>query len=221
MKNIVTIILLIASILLPLVGSAQRIERTINESWLFARDGEKAQVVNIPHSWNKEDSTDDIPGYYRGVGNYNKRLVVNDDLEGRKVYLYFEGANQITEVWVNDKFVGKHIGGYSAFCFDVTSAICKGENNVRVKVDNSHNVAVPPLSADFTFFGGIYRDVNLILTSATHISTTHYASSGVYISTPQVSEQRAVANIRTMLTNGSGSKQTLYLCHKVTDRIFL
>lgn len=215
MKNIVTIILLIASILLPLVGSAQRIERTINESWLFARDGEKAQVVNIPHSWNKEDSTDDIPGYYRGVGNYNKRLVVNDDLEGRKVYLYFEGANQITEVWVNDKFVGKHIGGYSAFCFDVTSAICKGENNVRVKVDNSHNVAVPPLSADFTFFGGIYRDVNLILTSATHISTTHYASSGVYISTPQVSEQRAVANIRTMLTNGSGSKQTLYLCHKV------
>ena len=217
MKKLVTKLILALLFLLPSFVYAQRIERTINESWIFAREGEKAEVVNIPHSWNREDSVDDEPGYYRGVGNYSKRLIINDNLEGRKVYLYFEGANQIAEVWVNGKFVGKHIGGYSAFCFDVTDAVRKGENELKVKVDNSHNVDVPPLSADFTFFGGIYRDVNLVITSAAHISTTHYASSGVYLSTQQVSAERAVANIRTMLTNGGNSKSILYLRHKIVS----
>ena len=217
MKNRLLILLLTAFLLSPSAISAQRIERTINESWLFAREGEKAQVVNIPHSWNRADCVDDTPGYYRGVGNYTKRLVINDNLEGRKVYLYFEGANQIAEVWLNGKFVGKHIGGYSAFCFDITDAVRKGENELKVRVDNSHNEAVPPLSADFTFFGGIYRDVSLVITSAAHISTTHYASSGVYISTPRITEQSAEVNIRTMLTNGNNGKCALYLHHKIVS----
>ena len=217
MKNIVVSLLLTASFILPLSAWAQRIERTINESWLFAREGEKVEVVNIPHSWNRADCVDDTPGYYRGVGNYTKRLIINDNLDGRKVYIYFEGANQIAEVWMNGQFVGKHIGGYSAFCFDVTEAVRMGENELKVKVDNSHNEAVPPLSADFTFFGGIYRDVNIIITPETHISTTHYASSGVYISTTRVTEHRAEVNIRTMLTNRSSSKRTIYLHHKVVS----
>ena len=217
MKNIVASLLLTVSFILPLSAWAQRIERTINESWLFAREGEKVEVVNIPHSWNRVDCVDDTPGYYRGVGNYTKRLIINDNLDGRKVYIYFEGANQIAEVWMNGQFVGKHIGGYSAFCFDVTEAVRMGENELKVKVDNSHNEAVPPLSADFTFFGGIYRDVNLIITPETHISTTHYASSGVYISTTRVTEQSAEVHIRTMLTNRSSSKRTIYLHHKIVS----
>lgn len=81
MKKIVAILILTASFIIPRSVWAQRIERTINESWLFAREGEKAEVVNIPHSWNREDSVDDEPGYYRGVGNYSKRLIINDELD--------------------------------------------------------------------------------------------------------------------------------------------
>ncbi len=197
------------------IASAQRIERTINEAWRFTRDGKVAEIVNIPHSWNTEDCLDDTPGYFRGVGCYEKNLRINEEVASRSFYLHFEGANQITELWVNDNYVGKHIGGYSAFCFDITKSLRQGDNKLKIKVDNSHNLDVPPLSADFTFFGGIYRDINLIVTPKTHISTTHYASSGVYISTPQVSAESAKVLLRTMLTNNAERKAVVYVCHKI------
>ncbi len=198
-------------------ATAQRIERSINESWVFMQQGKQSVLVNIPHSWNTEDSTDDTPGYFRGVGTYEKQLFINDNIDNHSVYLYFEGANQVTQVWVNDNYIGKHIGGYSAFCFDISSAISQGKNKIKVVVDNSHNPDIAPLSADFTFFGGIYRDVNLIITPKTHISTTHYGSSGVYVTTPQVTEDSAKVELRTMLTNNSAQKTTLYLHHKIVS----
>ena len=81
MKKLVTKLILALLFLHPSFVYAQRIERTINESWIFVREGEKAEVVNIPHSWNREDSVDDEPGYDRGVGNYSKRLIINDELD--------------------------------------------------------------------------------------------------------------------------------------------
>lgn len=201
--------------LLPTALSAQRIERTINEAWRFTRDGKSVEIVNIPHSWNRYDTTDDAPGYFRGVGIYEKVLRVNEDIATHSFYLHFEGANQIAELWVNDNYVGKHIGGYSAFCFDITKSLRQGDNSLKIKVDNSHNADIPPLSADFTFFGGIYRDLNLVITPKTHISTTHYASSGVYISTPQVSAESAKVQLRTMLTNNDERKAVTFVRHKI------
>ena len=206
---------LVAILLSVGVVSAQRIERTINEAWRFTRAGLATELVNIPHSWNRADCLDDTPGYFRGVGYYEKSLCINEDVATHSFYLYFEGANQITELWVNDNYIGKHIGGYSAFCFDISKALRQGDNKLKIKVDNSHNPDVPPLSADFTFFGGIYRDLSLIVTPKTHISTTHYASSGVYISTPKVSAESAKVLLRTMLTNNAERKAVTYVHHKI------
>ena len=217
-KSILCIYVATLALLLPTSISAQRIERTINEAWRFQREGKSVEVVNIPHSWNRYDTTDDTPGYFRGVGIYEKTLRVNEIIDNHSFYLHFEGANQVTELWVNDKYVGKHIGGYSAFCFDISGYLRQGDNALKIKVDNSHNADIPPLSADFTFFGGIYRDLNLIVTHKTHISTTHYASSGVYISTPQVSSESATVALKTMLTNRSERKVTAFVCHKIVSQ---
>ena len=216
-KNLLRICAAAVVLLLPTIVSAQRIERTINEAWRFQRDGKSVEVVDIPHSWNRYDTTDDAPGYFRGEGIYEKVLRVNEDIATHSFYLRFEGANQVTELWVNDKYVGKHIGGYSAFCFDISGYLRQGDNALKIKVDNSHNADIPPLSADFTFFGGIYRDLNLIVTPKTHISTTHYASSGVYISTSELSDHSAKVELRTMLTNNCAKKAAAFLCHKIVS----
>ena len=216
-KNLLRICAAAVVLLLPAIVSAQRIERTINEAWRFQRDGKSVEVVDIPHSWNCYDSVDDTPGYFRGVGLYEKVLRINETIDDHSFYLRFEGANQVTELWVNDNYVGKHIGGYSAFCFDISGYLRQGNNALKIKVDNSHNADIPPLSADFTFFGGIYRDLNLIVTPKTHISTTHYASSGVYISTSELSDHSAKVELRTMLTNNCAKKSVAFLCHKIVS----
>lgn len=107
---------------------------------------------------------DDQPGYYRGVGWCRKTVFVPAAWRGQSVYLHFEGANQETEVYVNGQLAGRHAGGYTAFRFSIGkllkfNADKPAGNEVLMKVDNRHNPAIPPLSADFTFYGGIYRDV--------------------------------------------------------------
>ena len=188
------------------VFSNIRIEYSINDSWKFrlgaSQEGNEGwSIVSIPHTWNVEDAFDDKPGYYRGIGWYRKTVFIDDFMSKRPLYLFFEGVNQRTEVFVNKNKVGEHNGGYTHFCFEISKYIKKGNNDITVKVDNSHDRNIPPLSADYTFFGGIYRDVSLISTSEIHVSTTHYASSGVYIRTPEVSEEKALVEVVYMLTN--------------------
>lgn len=202
---------------------ARRVERTINESWQFHRgewsdpascgDSVPWVTVSFPHTWNDRDSSDETAGYYRGVGWYRRTIQISEPTDTRSFYIHFEGVNQQAELFVNGRKVGQHKGGYTAFCFDITDFIHPGDNMFAVKVDNSHNPQIPPLSADFTFFGGIYRDVSLIVTDAVHISTTHYATNGIYLSTPTVNEKRADVKIRTLLTNGNDRDATVVLRH--------
>ena len=144
--------------------SAQRKQiRAINNNWEFYKGNLRldkshsnldltlfkdleCETISIPHTWNNLDAIDETPGYYRGLGWYKK--VVDFDAEDSKArtLLYFEGANQITELYVNGKWVGKHLGGYTRFHFDITEFLNYGKKNVLVvKVDNSHNEAIPPL----------------------------------------------------------------------------
>lgn len=202
---------------------AQRIERTINESWQFHKGGleEPAncedsiswETVSIPHTWNDLDSSDETVGYYRGEGWYRRTVSILGPMRGRSFYLHFEGVNQEAELYVNGRQVGQHKGGYAAFCFDITDFVHPGENTFAVRVDNRPNPQIPPLSADFTFFGGIYRDVTLIVTDAVHISTTHYATNGVYLSTPDVDRDEADVKIRALLTNGRETAASVVLTH--------
>lgn len=208
--------LIIGLLLIPTATFGQRVQRTINESWAFRHgNGDDGITVNLPHTWNDKDAADEVPGYYRGTGRYVKTVSIPEVSAARQIYLHFEGANQITRAKVNGKAVGEHIGGYSAFCFDITDAVKAGENLFEIEVDNSHNADIPPLSADFTFFGGIYRDVSLIITPKVHLSTTHYATSGVYIDTADEDKQTAEVRIRTFLSNDSDKKQTATLTHEI------
>lgn len=190
------------------LSAQSRTIRTINDRWNFTKEG-VTTTVNIPHTWNAEDTWDEKPGFYRDMCTYSRKLVINDDLEGRNVYIRFEGANQETELFVNGKSAGKHVGGYTAFIFDVTDLVKNGPNDILVNVTNRHNPDIPPLSADFTFYGGIYRDVELVFTPNNQISNTHYASSGVYITTPSVSEAESIVDISTHLNIADPAKYIL------------
>lgn len=206
---------------------AQRIKQTINDGWSFALyDGDASakefnssdwQRVSIPHTWNAQDSDDEVKGFYRGNGWYRKLVNVEALVADQRVFITFEAANQEADVYVNGKHVGNHKGGYSAFTFDITDAVELGTNIVAVKVDNHANPDIAPLSADFTFFGGIYRDVYLVYTPQAMISPTHYSTSGVYLTTPEISDAKASVVAKTYLSNGSADKQKLTLQTQIVD----
>jgi len=202
-------LILAASILLSISAAANdRIVRTINDGWLFTKEG-KSEMVNIPHTWNAIDVQDEKKGYYRDLCTYEKKVWVEDNIEGKNVFVRFEGVNQEAELILNGKSIGTHVGGYTAFCFDVTGLVHNGTNDFLVRVNNRHNVDIPPLSADFNFYGGIYRDIELIITPSEHISLTHFASSGVYISTPKVGREESEISFKTYLSAGKEGKYIL------------
>ncbi|MDB5270710.1 MAG: hypothetical protein JWP58_3750 [Hymenobacter sp.] len=225
-------LLILLALLLPRPAAAQsRVVQSINSDWQFRRaDGpDYAQTaapaagwerISIPHTWNAADVTDDEPGYYRGVGWYRKTLHIPASWQTRRVSLYFEGAGQEAAVYVNGQLAGRHAGGYTAFSFPISQWLRfdKGvPNEVVVKVDNRPNVALPPLSADFTFYGGLYRDVYLVAANPVHFDLDNYASSGLFVSTPAVSAEAAQVLARGTLVNESTTKRRLTVLTELTD----
>jgi len=191
-------LLLISVLFCYALSYGQRSRFTTNEGWLFQKgeiplaeqvyfpEAEKWQKVNLPHTWNDADVLDDEDGYYAGIGWYRKNLNLPQNIQNKKVYLFFEGANQIADVFVNGNFVGRHEGGYTAFRFDITDKLNKvaGKPNLlAMRVDNRVNADIAPLSADFTFFGGIYRDVFVEIVEPLHFEMMNYASDGVFVRT--------------------------------------
>jgi beta-galactosidase len=197
-------------VLLPALTVAQthsRIVVKINEGWIFSKEIKGGnpvqwQPITIPHTWNLQDVVDDIPGYYRGVGVYKRKLFVDKKLQGKQLYLFFEGVNQVAEIYINGKKAGNHIGGYSGFYVPVTALIMAGEENeIVVRSDNSFDRNIAPLSADFTFYGGIYRDVFLVAVEPLHFSMNENGSNAVYISTPSVTKTSAKVHIKAIVSN--------------------
>lgn len=220
---------LLCLVLLAAIGPAgARDKYTINDAWRFtkgspynaflpAADDSTWEVVDIPHTWNAQDADDDTPGFYRGPAWYRKRIDLPADAADKTVYLCFEGANQVVRLYVNGHFAGKHTGGYTRFVFDITKYVVPGgENVVAVEVDNAHDPDIPPLSADFTFFGGIYRDVSLLLTDKVHVAPTDFASPGVYLTTPEVSAERASVEVRTLVANNGSRPARVRIEHRIT-----
>lgn len=211
-------------------ADSMRISYTINDNWKFSIDdltgAEKPGVpdkdwetVNLPHTWNVRDAFDDVPEYRRGASWYRRRLELGaGGLKNKRIFLYFEGANQVADVYVNEKPVGRHTGGYSAFAFDITDFVkFDGADLVAVKVDNSFNADIPPLTADFTFYGGIYRDVWLIATDDVHLKVTDLASPGVRITTPNVSEQSGTVKISGTVENTGATARKIEIVNSITD----
>ncbi len=185
---------------------AQRIEYSINSAWHFHLDNKpnEISVVNLPHTWNSSDAFSNKAPYYRGTGVYTKQLMIPSEWEGKQLFVRFEGANQITKMKVNGSLVGEHKGGYTGFVFSMSNRVRFGEmNEILIEVDNQHHLDIPPLEADFNFYGGIYRDVYLTVTDAVHFDMQNDASGNFLISTPEVSHEKALLEVATTVLNKS------------------
>lgn len=207
MKNILLTILFAV---VALTASGQRIVENINRGWSFTpgwevrRDGASSELINIPHTWNL-DALSGKADYYRGLGNYLREMTIPKAWIGKKIYLRFKGANQTAEVYVNSRRLGAHSGGYTAFGFDITPYVNYGGlNTIWVRVNNAQNLSVMPLVGDFNIYGGLYRDVELIVTPQTHISHTQYATSGVYVTPISVDHNKASVVVNTHIEGIAG-----------------
>lgn len=198
------------------VDTNPRISISINKDWQFAKDPSakgssqlKYAKVTIPHTWNAFDVLDDVPGYYRGVGYYRKKLALSASCKNKQIYLELGAANQEATVLLNGKTIGSHKGGYTGFLLPLNHLKFDGNDELIIKVDNSYNEHIPPLTGDFTFFGGIYRDVKLIMVSKTHFVDEQYGTAGLYVSTSNVSDQKATMKISGRLHYSTEYKKVL------------
>ena len=198
-------------------GLAQRESVDLSSGWKFIRQEvspdavfDTWEAVSVPHTWNALDGQNgkaadaDMPdGYYRGPGWYVKKLDILPDWRGKRVFVRFEAASLVADIWLNGKLLGEHRGAFTAFCFELTPYLkFNGENVLRVRVDNSPQNDVPPLKGDFTVCGGLYRPVHLLVTDQTCISPLDYASPGVYLTEKEVNSKQAVVEVETKLSNG-------------------
>lgn len=175
----------------------------LNNNWKFTKDLNSVQWenVNIPHTWN---SVDGYSGneYYKGACWYEKELTVERLENGKRAYIEFNAVNSISDVYFNNVHLGEHKGGYSIFRYDVTDLIKFDEKNIlKVKADNTVVDDVYPLMADFTFYGGIYRDVNLVITENIHFDLMDHGSTGVYISQDKVTKEAASLTIKAKVVS--------------------
>ncbi|OQA73524.1 MAG: Beta-galactosidase [Firmicutes bacterium ADurb.Bin248] len=190
-----------------------------NGEWIFIKSAltlagaERAQgePVTLPHTWNAADGQDGGNDYFRGQCWYVKRF---PRPAGERVFVRFNGVNAIADVFVNGARVARHAGGYSAFCADVTERLAQ-ENVICVSVDNGPDSRTYPQHADFTFYGGIYRDVNLICCDESHFDFDDDGSEGVYV-TPRVEGKDASVRVETRL---SGAKAGQSIRVRILDAL--
>ena len=205
---------------------AQRENILINQDWNFRFSHQvnknSSRRVDLPHTWNAQDALSAKPEYKRGIGNYEKKLFIRSEWKGKRLFLRFEGANCVSNVFINGKQIGEHRGGYGAFIFEITDKVNYGKNNtVLVRVNNGEQLDVMPLVGDFNFYGGIYRDVHLLVTEDICISPLDYASPGVYLFQQHVGEKQAAVLARINLSNGTEHPRqaTLRLQVKEGDKV--
>jgi beta-galactosidase len=186
-------------------------------AWSF--DDKDWVIVDLPHTWNNRDGQDGGNDYYRGIGWYRKSLSLPHGVEGRRVFLKFNAANCQTVVYVNGARVGTHTGGYAAFVFDITPHIDKSKANViAVRVDNSTLVVAPPLEADFTFFGGITRTVELLIANSITISPMYSGSSGVFVTQRNVSRNSATVSVAARVDNNESRAANILVTASIISR---
>ena len=219
-------ILILSALIGQILSLSAREMTSFNEGWLFKRgpfsqDPVKVaaqwnadwETVNLPHTWNAKDMQVKADAFYEGVGYYRKTQFFGNELKGKRVFLRFEGVGANTEVYVNGKLVGMHRGAYSAFAFEIGTALKLGaENEIMVKADNASRPDVIPVNHNlFGVYGGIYRPVWLIITEQNNITVTDCASPGVYITQRNVSKRSADITVKVKLDNGSLTPADLVL----------
>lgn len=198
-------------------------------------DDSKWPAISIPHTWSTFETTGELhpfirsasetdnPFWWIGWGWYRKHFSVNREYSDRKAFIEFEGVQKYCKVWVNGKYMGDHKGGYGSFDFDISSVLKPGEDNVLVlAVNNKRNdeFKIPPLTAgDFDVYGGIYRNVTLVLKDKLFIpmqgSATH--EGGTFVTTPKVTEKEGIVRVQTWVKNDNADKRSCTLLSSIVD----
>ena len=216
---------LVSVVLFMLYGMsmfAQRQDILLNNDWNFrfshqVQKGTEVRV-DLPHTWNAQDALSGKIDYKRGIGNYEKNLFIRPEWKGKRLFIRFEGVNNIADVFINRRHIGEHRGGYGAFIFEITGKVEYGkENSILVRVNNGEQLDIMPLVGDFNFYGGINRDVHLLITDETCISPLDYASPGVRLIQDSVSHRYAKVRAIVDLSNGSSGNQEVELNVRLLD----
>ena len=190
----------------------------LNHKWAFSKEAAsvpaevpaKWNFVNLPHSWNAIDGQDGGNDYYRGTVYYAKSLQKEEIPAADRYYIEFRGTNSSADLYVNGEKKAHHDGGYSTWRCDITDELNKGSSTmIVVAVDNAPNDTVYPQTADFTFYGGIYRDVNLVCVSESHFDLSYYGGPGIRI-TPTMDGNNANVEAEVFLTNARLGQSVRY-----------
>ena len=186
-----------------------------NENWQFFKGvadvtaaRENGEAVCLPHSWNAKDGQDGGNDYFRGSCLYVKKIAKAELPENEEYYLEINGANSSADVYVNGKHLAHHDGGYSTWRVNFTAEV-QDENEIAIVVDNAPNDRVYPQTADFTFYGGLYRNVNVISVPKTHFDLDYFGGKGLKI-TPVVDGKNANVEVETFVTNMQEGDEIVY-----------
>jgi beta-galactosidase len=201
-----------ALLALATTGLGARTSRPLDGGWRFhkgdfpgaqaiAFDDAAWSTVRLPHTWNAEDGTD--RRYYRGPGWYRLGLNLTPAQLQKRLFLRFGAASLVAKVYLNGQEVGDHRGGFAAFVLPISRFAKAGANELAVRVDNSRNTDVPPLSGDFTIYGGLYRNVELLAMDEVGVSPLDDGGPGVYL-TPKLSAEAADVEVRTVVLGSAG-----------------
>ena len=188
-----------------------------NTKWAFSKEAteapkvmpEKWYWVSLPHTWNDIDGQDGGNDLYRGTAYYAKELEKIDLPKADKYYLELNGANSSATVYVNGKKLASHDGGYSTWRVNITDVL-EDKNLFVVEVDNSQNDRVYPQNADFTFYGGLYRDVNILAVNNSHFDLEYYGGPGIKV-TPEVVDKSANVEVEVFTTNALDTQKLNYI----------
>ena len=185
----------------------------INDSWVFVKDTSdihinEGEVINLPHSWNAIDGQDGGNDYFRGSCLYKKTVKKSELPEADLYYIEFRGTNSSADLYVGGQKLAHHDGGYSTWRVNITDALAE-ETEIAVVVDNSPNDTVYPQMADFTFYGGIYRNVNLICVNNSHFDLDYYGGPGLMI-TPTVEGKDAKVEVEVFVKNLKEGQKLVY-----------
>ena len=192
-----------------------------NSKWAFTKmtDDMPTEIssrwnfVNLPHSWNAIDGQDGDNDYYRGLGYYAKYVEKSELPEADRYYLEIKGANSSADVYLDGEKLAHHDGGYSTWRVDLTDSL-KAKSLLVIVVDNSPSETVYPQMADFTFYGGIYRDVNIVCVSDSHFDLDYYGGKGIAV-TPEIVGTSAETEIECFVTN---LKETQKIRYTIKDK---
>ena len=187
----------------------------LNKDWTFYKDvadlsqlPASGEQVDLPHTWNATDGQDGGNDYFRGSCLYKKALSRAELPEADLYYLEICGANSSADVYLNGKKLAHHDGGYSTWRVDLTEALCE-QNELAVFVDNAPNDEVYPQMADFTFYGGLYRNVNLVAVNKTHFDLDYYGAPGLMI-TPKIKGEDAEVSVTAFVKNLTEGQKLVY-----------